>query len=87
MERSRRSIRWHVTLLAFLVWTAQPDLEARHSAGVAVVIFLVIATILGYFAYHQLWEEPHRGVVRTGPLDADNQAKTRRAKGKGGIAG
>ncbi len=72
---------------AFLVWTAQPDLEARHSAGVAVVIFLLIATILGYFAYHQLWEEPHRGVVRTGPLEADNQAKTRRAKAKAGIAG
>ena len=43
---------------AFLVWTAQPDLEARHSAGVAVVIFLLIATILRYFAYSQLWEEP-----------------------------
>src|SRR5690242_7798324 len=32
---------------AFLVWTAEPNLEARHAAGVAVVIFLLIATILG----------------------------------------
>ncbi len=28
---------------AFLVWTAEPNLEARHAAGVAVVIFLLIA--------------------------------------------
>jgi ubiquinol-cytochrome c reductase cytochrome c1 subunit len=72
---------------AFLVWTAEPTLEARHAAGVAVVIFLLIATILGYLAYHQLWDETKRSVRETGPLEPQNQAKTRRAKAKAGIAG
>ena len=72
---------------AFLVWTAEPNLEARHAAGMAVVIFLLIGTILGYFAYHQLWDEAKRTVRMTGPLDPENQVKTRRAKAKAGIAG
>ncbi|HEY7959842.1 MAG TPA: cytochrome c1 [Sphingomicrobium sp.] len=72
---------------AFLVWTAQPDLERRHAAGIAVVVFLLFATILGYLAKQQIWDEVHRGVRRTGPLDPVNQAKTRRAKAKAGIAG
>jgi ubiquinol-cytochrome c reductase cytochrome c1 subunit len=72
---------------AFLVWTAEPNLEARHAAGVAVVIFLLIGTILGYLAYHQLWYETKRSVRETGPLDPVNQAKSRRAKAKAGIAG
>jgi ubiquinol-cytochrome c reductase cytochrome c1 subunit len=72
---------------AFLVWTAQPELERRHAAGLAVVIFLLIGTILGYLAYHQIWEEAKRTVRPTGPLDPVNQAKTRRAKAKAGIAG
>lgn len=40
---------------AFLVWTAEPKLEARHRAGVGVVIFLLIASILAYFAYQNVW--------------------------------
>ena len=72
---------------AFLVWTAEPNLEARHAAGFAVVIFLLIGTILGYLAYHQIWYEAKRSVRVTGPLEPENQAKTRRAKAKSGIAG
>jgi ubiquinol-cytochrome c reductase cytochrome c1 subunit len=72
---------------AFLVWTAEPNLESRHAAGLAVVIFLLFGTILGYFAYHQLWYEAKRQVRVTGPLEPENQAKTRRAKAKAGIAG
>ncbi|MGE5563954.1 MAG: cytochrome c1 [Bacillota bacterium] len=72
---------------AFLVWTAEPNLEARHAAGVAVAIFLLIATILGYLAYHQIWDEAKRTVRQTGPLEPENQAKSRRAKAKAGIAG
>jgi ubiquinol-cytochrome c reductase cytochrome c1 subunit len=72
---------------AFLVWTAEPEIERRHAAGLAVVIFLLIGTILGYLAYHQIWEEAKRTVRPTGPLDPENQAKTRRAKAKAGIAG
>jgi ubiquinol-cytochrome c reductase cytochrome c1 subunit len=72
---------------AFLVWTAEPNLENRHAAGLAVVIFLLFATVLGYFAYRQLWYDVKRSVRPTGPLDPVNQAKTRRAKADAGIAG
>ena len=72
---------------AFLVWTAEPNLEARHAAGMAVALFLLIASILGYLAYHQLWDEAKRNVRVTGPLDPENQAKTRHAKAKQGIEG
>ena len=72
---------------AFLVWTAQPDLETRHAAGISVALFLLFATILGYLAYHQMWDEAKRAVRVTGPLDPENQAKTRRAKAKAGVAG
>jgi ubiquinol-cytochrome c reductase cytochrome c1 subunit len=72
---------------AFLVWTAEPDLEARHAAGIAVAVFLLFATILGYLAKQQVWREVHGGVRETGPLDPENQAKSRRAKAKAGVAG
>jgi ubiquinol-cytochrome c reductase cytochrome c1 subunit len=52
-----------------------------------VVIFLLFGTVLGYLAYHQLWYEAKRGVRVTGPLDPENQAKSRGAKAKAGIAG
>jgi ubiquinol-cytochrome c reductase cytochrome c1 subunit len=72
---------------AFLVWTAEPNLESRHAAGTAVSIFLLFASILGYFAYRQTWYEAKRAVRPTGVLDPENQAKTRRAKAKAGISG
>ena len=72
---------------AFLVWTAEPSLENRHAAGIAVVVFLLIGTILGYLAYRQIWYEAKRSVRVTGPLDPQNQTKTRRAKAKQGVAG
>jgi len=72
---------------AFLVWTAEPKLERRHAAGLAVVIFLLIATVLGYFAYRNIWAEAKRKVRVTGPLEPVNQAKSSRAKRKQDIAG
>jgi len=72
---------------AFLVWTAEPNLESSHAAGLAVAIFLLIASVLGFFAYKQIWYEAKRAVRITGPLDPENQAKTRRAKAKQGVAG
>jgi len=72
---------------AFLVWTAEPNLESRHAAGLAVAIFLLIGTILGYLAYQQIWHEAKRAVRETGPLEPKNQARSRRAKAKQGIAG
>jgi ubiquinol-cytochrome c reductase cytochrome c1 subunit len=72
---------------AFLVWTAEPNLASRHAAGLAVAIFLLFGAILGYLAYQNLWHEAKRVVRVTGPLDPENQAKSRRAKAKEGIAG
>jgi ubiquinol-cytochrome c reductase cytochrome c1 subunit len=72
---------------AFLVWTAEPNLARRHAAGLAVSVFLLIAAILGYLAYRNIWHEAKRAVRVTGALDPENQAKTRRAKAKAGVAG
>ena len=72
---------------AFLVWTANPELNRRHAAGQAVAIFLLFATILGYLAYRQIWNEAKRQVRVTGALEPESQAKTRRAKAKQGVAG
>ena len=72
---------------AFLVWTAEPNLASRHAAGLAVAIFLLIASVLGYFAYQNIWHEAKRAVRVTGALDPENQAKSRRAKAKQGVAG
>src|SRR5690606_11401848 len=40
---------------AFLVWTAEPKMENRKRTGLAVMGFLLIATILAYFAYRNIW--------------------------------
>jgi ubiquinol-cytochrome c reductase cytochrome c1 subunit len=72
---------------AFLVWTAEPKLESRRAAGIAVVVFLLFATVLAYLAYRNIWAEAKRKVRVTGALEPGNQAKNRRAKGKAGVAG
>jgi ubiquinol-cytochrome c reductase cytochrome c1 subunit len=72
---------------AFLVWAGEPNLEHRHAAGFAVAVFLLFATILGYFAYRNIWAEAKRKVRVTGALEPKNQAKSRAAKAKQGIAG
>lgn len=40
---------------AFLVWTAEPTMQTRHRAGLAVIGFLLIATGLAYGAYLTVW--------------------------------
>ncbi len=42
---------------AFLMWTAEPKLENRHSAGLAVLIFLLFATGLAYLSYRNIWAD------------------------------
>ena len=71
---------------AFLVWTANPELERRHAAGLSVSIFLLFATILGYLAYRQIWYEAKRKVRMTGVLEPENRAKSASAKGKARVA-
>ena len=73
---------------AFLVWTAEPELERRHAAGLAIVIFLLIATVLGYLAYQQVWAEAKgKKVLPVGPLNPTNKAHSSRAKSEAGIKG
>lgn len=42
---------------AFLTWAAEPNLEKRHIYGWAVLIFLIFATILAWFAYKNVWAD------------------------------
>ena len=42
---------------AFLTWTAEPNLESRHAAGVAAVIFLLIFVYLTWGAYQNVWRD------------------------------
>ena len=72
---------------AFLVWTAEPKLEKRHATGLAVVVFLLFATVFGYLAYRNIWYGEKAVVRATGPLDPKNQAKARSAKRKAGVKG
>jgi len=70
---------------AFLVWAAEPSLARRHAAGLAVVIFLLFATVLGYLAYRNIWATAKRKVRVTGAIDPENKAKRRRASAKAGV--
>jgi ubiquinol-cytochrome c reductase cytochrome c1 subunit len=73
---------------AFLMWAAEPNLQARHRAGLVVLIFLIFGTILGYLAYQNMWHGPtSRRVRETGVLDPENMAKSEHAKREAGIAG
>ncbi|MFL0413429.1 cytochrome c1 [uncultured Sphingomonas sp.] len=40
---------------AFLTWTAEPNLESRHAAGFATIIFLAIFVFLTWGAYQNVW--------------------------------
>jgi ubiquinol-cytochrome c reductase cytochrome c1 subunit len=72
---------------AFLTWTAEPNLESRHRTGIAVLLFLLIATILAYFSYKQIWATSKRSVLEIGPLDPEHIAVRDEAKRDAGIAG
>ena len=72
---------------AFLIWTAEPNLDRRKNAGIVAVIFLLFATILAYLAYRNVWATAKRDVRITGPLDPEHQAKSRAAKDEAGVEG
>ena len=74
-------------IAAFLAWTAEPKLNARHGTGLAVLAFLIVATILAYFSYQNIWAEAKRTVAPKGPLDPENAAKRAAARVEGGVAG
>ena len=39
----------------FLMWAAEPHLEARHQMGFKVIVYLIILTILVYFSMKKIW--------------------------------
>lgn len=40
---------------AFLMWAAEPKLEARHRLGMGVIIFLSMLSVLLYLSYRRVW--------------------------------
>lgn len=72
---------------AFLVWTAEPFLESRHRAGFGSLIFLLIATVLAYLSYKQIWATAGRKVSASGPLKPENMALREHNKAEAAAAG
>jgi ubiquinol-cytochrome c reductase cytochrome c1 subunit len=72
---------------AFLVWTAEPTLENRHRAGWAVMLFLLVATVLAYLAYRNIWANAKREVSLRGPLEPAFRERMDEQKAERGIAG
>lgn len=70
---------------AFLLWAAEPNLQGRHKGGWAVLIFLIVATVLGYMSYRNIWAEAKRKVAPKGALAPENVAKRKRASKKAGV--
>jgi ubiquinol-cytochrome c reductase cytochrome b/c1 subunit len=45
---------------AFMMWAAEPHLEARKRIGFQVMIFLIIFSVLMYFTKKKVWADVHR---------------------------
>ena len=39
----------------FLMWAAEPHLEARHKMGFKAIIYLIILTVMVYFSMKKIW--------------------------------
>jgi ubiquinol-cytochrome c reductase cytochrome b/c1 subunit len=44
-------------VVAFLTWVSDPNMEARKTLGVKVVIFLVFLSVVLYLAYKRQWKD------------------------------
>ena len=42
-------------ITSFLMWAAEPHLEARHQMGFKAIVYLIILTILVYFSMKRIW--------------------------------
>jgi len=42
-------------VVTFLVWAAEPHLEARHKIGFKAIVYLIILSILAYLSMKKLW--------------------------------
>ncbi|MCW8836380.1 MAG: cytochrome c1 [Rhodospirillales bacterium] len=46
-------------IVTFLAWTASPELEARKSMGIKVLLFLVVLTAMFYALKRRIWSDVH----------------------------
>ena len=46
-------------IATFLMWTAEPKLEVRKSWGIKAMIFVLVMTVLLYFAKRKIWRDVH----------------------------
>jgi ubiquinol-cytochrome c reductase cytochrome c1 subunit len=44
---------------AFLMWTAEPKMMARKTAGLTAVLFLAVLAVLLWFTNKKIWA-PHK---------------------------
>ena len=42
-------------VVTFLMWSAEPHLEARHRMGFKAIVYLIILTALVYFSMKRIW--------------------------------
>jgi cytochrome c1 len=45
---------------AFLMWAAEPHMEARKRAGIQVMFFLIVFAVLLYFTKKRVWHDVHQ---------------------------
>ena len=59
-DGSPQTVQQYATdVAAFLMWTAEPKLEARKRLGMQVMIFLLILSGLLYFTKKKVWADAH----------------------------
>jgi cytochrome c1 len=46
-------------ITAFLIWTAEPELEERKRLGLKVMLFLIVFSAMLYAVKRQVWAKLH----------------------------
>jgi len=46
-------------IATFLMWAAEPRMEARKQLGLLVFVVLIIFTVLMYFTKKKVWADAH----------------------------
>ncbi len=58
MDGTEASLEQEVLdLVTFLTWTSMPEMEERRSAGIKVVLFLIIMTFLFFLSFKKIWRD------------------------------
>jgi len=43
----------------YLSWASEPNLNPRHTIGVATILILIVLTALFYAVYRKVWSDVH----------------------------